>query len=264
MNVNPQTVRKALLFVLGAALGGTVGYFVAGLIIYKLNETPEDCLAVEENDGSEPDEPRPALDGNEHIEPFITTDSFTKGAEEVAKNGAKKTDYARVAKELNPPGVDLAMLAAKYKTPAEQAAKEDVNLANKPMPYVISAETYAEDESFNKEQLTYYSQDATYANPNDEVVKNALQLVGNAHLHFGEMNDDPDMVYIRNEDLNIDYEVACIDKSYDILVRGLDPEPEPKAEKPKPEKKDAEDVVKKIKARRSRKVEKLNEEETGE
>lgn len=73
-------------------------------------------------------------------------------------------------------------------------------------PYVISPEEFG-DSDYATITLWYYT-DGVVTNDNGKVIKNTDELIGREYVkHFGEYEEDPDAVYVRNEDQEIDYEV---------------------------------------------------------
>lgn len=91
-------------------------------------------------------------------------------------------------------------------------------------PYVVSFEEYSEN-SENHEQvtLTYYSGDDTLADERDQPIDNTGYTVGDDNLlRFGAGSHDPNVVYIRNERLSMDFEVLKSRGKYAKEVLGID------------------------------------------
>jgi plasmid stabilization system protein ParE len=77
-------------------------------------------------------------------------------------------------------------------------------------PYVISHDEFLEN-AFEHEQaaLIYYEGDDILAESNDAVIDEVESVVGNDNLsRFGHGSRDPNVVYIRNERTESDYEVT--------------------------------------------------------
>ena len=73
-------------------------------------------------------------------------------------------------------------------------------------PYVISPEEFG-DSDYAVLTMTYFL-DGTVLNDHDKIVKNATDLLGeNFADHFGDYPEDPDTVYVRNDGLQIDFEI---------------------------------------------------------
>lgn len=91
-----------------------------------------------------------------------------------------------------------------------------------PDPYVISAEDYHETNlNHEKSSITYFNVDDTLVDESEEPIVDPESIIGDALMHFGESEEDPDIVYVRNEKLGIDYEVIRTEKSYQETVLGI-------------------------------------------
>ena len=87
--------------------------------------------------------------------------------------------------------------------PMDDEEEEEVN--NK-KPYVISPEEFGASE-YAIISLTHFS-DGTVINDKDKIVSNSAELLGDDFAdHFDDYETDPDVVYVRNDALGIDFEV---------------------------------------------------------
>jgi hypothetical protein len=85
------------------------------------------------------------------------------------------------------------------------------------------------EAAMNDHQTLYYFEDGVYADENSEQIDHPQTLIGaNAHLHFGEESADPDVVYIRNSRLEIDYEIIREKGTYKKEVLGIEEKPKGK------------------------------------
>jgi hypothetical protein len=91
------------------------------------------------------------------------------------------------------------------------------------LPYIISMEDYSDThENFDKLNLTYYDEDDTLADENEEIVTDVEATIGFDSLScFGENDDDKDTIYVRNERLGADFEVNQVHQSYSEMVLGI-------------------------------------------
>ncbi len=100
-----------------------------------------------------------------------------------------------------------------------QAAKAE----NK--PYLISKQAFLENE-VEHDQLTlvYYEEDDLLIDPSDNIVEDVDPLIGLSHLsNFGDfkvLGDDNNIIYIRNEAQQIDFEVIRSKGNYAKEVLG--------------------------------------------
>lgn len=87
-------------------------------------------------------------------------------------------------------------------------------------PYVIHKDEFFADEmGFKQETLTYYSGDDIMADPQDTPIYNYGGLMG--ELKFGHGSKDPNVVYIRNEVIHMEWEVLLHQSSFEHEVLGL-------------------------------------------
>ena len=81
-------------------------------------------------------------------------------------------------------------------------------------PYIISMDEYFEtEEAWDKDTLSYYEGDDTLVDERDKTVEDVEKYIGSRHLHmFGVLSNDKNIVYVRNPNINTDFEI--------ILERG--------------------------------------------
>lgn len=94
-------------------------------------------------------------------------------------------------------------------------------------PYVISAQEYYHEIGHEQINLTYYDKDKVVANDSDEVVSDPEVdvLIGLSHLEmFGVGSGDPNVVFIRNNNSSMDFEITWSEGSYKALTGFVDDE----------------------------------------
>lgn len=93
-------------------------------------------------------------------------------------------------------------------------------------PYVISVDTFMDDDAFEKLTISYYEDDDTLADDQDRIIPDIEQTIGRKNLdRFGDSDPaDKYIVYVRNERKRVDYEVAHEESAYSRVVLGLDEE----------------------------------------
>lgn len=89
-------------------------------------------------------------------------------------------------------------------------------------PYVIStAEFYEDKETYQKLSVTYYSRDRVLVDEHDQPVPDIQGTIGpSIKRKFGQKSDDPQIVHIRNDHLEVDFEVRHDERSYKEVVLG--------------------------------------------
>ena len=111
-------------------------------------------------------------------------------------------------------------------------------------PYIIAYEEYHEDfDHHEKDTLTYYAGDDTLADSMDEIVDDSDYKIGENGLDFfGWRSYDENVVYVRNENIGVDFEVLHDPGRYSHVVLGMeiDPDDSPRV-KTKPRKMREED-----------------------
>ena len=89
--------------------------------------------------------------------------------------------------------------------------------------YPISFKAFTEDKPhYDKLTITYYEDDATLADDQDGIIPDIRATIGpDALQHFGWLSGSDDVVYIRNDDISVDFEVIRAEGSYDEIVMGI-------------------------------------------
>jgi hypothetical protein len=201
--MNHNMTKKVVAYALGGISGAIVGYFAGELIAYKIAQK-ENEEALQE-----------AID--EVVSGYKPEAEEETGKPETKNGNAPKIDYTKYAVKSNPEKPSLAELASSI---------DHTQPAKKASIYIISVDAYSEQPNYTKEPITYYESDATYSDSNEMIISDPERVLGaNLHLHFGEESEDPDVVYVRNEDTQTDYEVIRIHKSYKTEVLGEPEEP---------------------------------------
>ena len=87
--------------------------------------------------------------------------------------------------------------------------------AERYMPHIIPPGLVGDEDSYDTETLTYYS-DGVLTDDQDNPIEDIQGMIGNDSLmHFGEY--EPDAVYVRNDRLKIDFEILLDNDRYDRL-----------------------------------------------
>lgn len=91
-------------------------------------------------------------------------------------------------------------------------------------PYVISFDEFdAGEEGHEQQNLSYYVDDNTLVDERDAPIDNTEYVVGDDNLlRFGHGSNDKNVVYVRNENIDTDFEIVRALGSYKRDVLGLD------------------------------------------
>lgn len=96
-------------------------------------------------------------------------------------------------------------------------------------PYVVPLDEFSEGEkSYDKISLTYYDETDVLCSENNDVVEDPMELLGVDWMgRFGDGSGDRNVVYVRNDNLEADFEVVLDHRSYEEAVLGVKPERKP-------------------------------------
>lgn len=91
------------------------------------------------------------------------------------------------------------------------------------VPYVIHKDEMSQNEKeYEQSSLTYYEDDDVLADERDEPITDQDEIVGVHNLgKFGHGSNDPNIVYVRNDRLGVDYEIARSKGSFAEEVHGF-------------------------------------------
>jgi hypothetical protein len=189
-----NSVKKFVVFAIGAIIGGGASY------IFVKKQVEEEMVEI-----------------TEELEEYRDRRRFSAGG----IDRSQCDDFCGRAKNSDQPvGV--------FHTPDEEAEYQetlegcgyvenppDVDDCNTfiPSPYIIDQQTFVEDvDECEKLSLTYYTNEDILLDDHQEIVPDRESIIGsNAFLDcFGFNPDDQDVVYVRNEQLGIDFEIIRV------------------------------------------------------
>lgn len=94
--------------------------------------------------------------------------------------------------------------------------------------YIISYDEYYENEPDHEQTtITYYDGDEVLADAADIEIPDLAAIGGAGNLSFGYGSNDENIVYVRNEKMSMDFEIARSGGKYSIEVLGLQVEEPP-------------------------------------
>lgn len=133
-------------------------------------------------------------------------------------------DYTKPEREVIDPGfetkVDRSKPSLESMATNVRQWKEEEEM-NK--PYIITDDEYAEDNGYAKETVWLYEVDGALVGDNDEVIDNDEDCIGKAILkNVGQYFKDSDTIYVRNDLMQVDFEIGLQHKSFSRDVLGLE------------------------------------------
>jgi hypothetical protein len=168
---------------------------------------PPESVVIEEEDDSSVDEDNIPSPDVEEESPIRSTFNPTEADRREFQEQMEKL------KEPSPPYED------------KWDYHEELKTRSPDIPYVIHIDESNEMEGYQQVTLTYYDSDDVLCNERDEIVDHGAErdrLVGERNLNlFGHGSGQPDVVYIRNDRLEIVFEVCRSEGSFSEEVHGI-------------------------------------------
>jgi len=222
VNVNKAVVTEVVIFGLGLSIGGGVAYALTKRKYVKLID--EEIESVKQTydrryKSGEFATPAAALatvrnleEQREDIDEQL--DDFSKEIRDLGYDGAPT--------EAPDPEIPVITNLGEV-----EVTVEDLPMPDNMEPHVISYEDFmdADWNHFDKISITYFQQDDTLMDDNEEVIPDIENLLGpDATSSFGGISQDPDQVFIRAGKMRTDFEVTRDVRSYQEVVLQIDPE----------------------------------------
>lgn len=226
-----MNIKLLPFYALGGAIGGFVGALVGSYVADRwfnddYKKDAEEVIEVE------------PMTWEEAVEEESQPEKLEKKKVPEKK---EKRDYARIYKSSKEELTleELEHEAAKYKNNSSLGTRNNGLIREEQkVPRIISEEEFYLGDENLKLTYTYYSQDDTLADENEEIVPNRGDILGQEALKsFGRGGSDPDTVYVYSPGTSTKYEITRLRNSYQQVVLGQDIEEEPIVEeKPAPRK----------------------------
>jgi hypothetical protein len=193
-----NTVKNILIFGAGVLTGSIITFML----------TKQEYEEVEED---------PAEPSDEEVEE-VEEDKKEEKEEKVLV--LPRDHYKRVVRQLNYDSVSKEREDTNDEDPAETEHPTENSWEE---PYIIDVGQFAEEmDNYDKMTVYYYEDDDTLADEEEELISDIGSTIGNDTLsHFDEDPEDPDVIYVRNSNCEVDYEVIRLRKSYSETVSGF-------------------------------------------
>lgn len=234
-----QVVKNNPVVVAAALVGGlVVGAFVGWKWkLHKLRlqveqEVEKEAEAIRDfySLASKKDYPTPA-DAAKDLIPNKLQDDAAE-ALKTYRDGVPHVAYHKVTvdRESLAPAVTNGHILAEQQVEIARNVFEDpfdysaeVAMRTPDEPYIITKDEFLENEhNHSQESLTFYEGDDALSDSKDQVLVNPKNLVGADTLdRFGYGSEDENIVYVRNEKLELDFEIARSPGSFGEEVLGF-------------------------------------------
>lgn len=234
-----EKLKITLALGTGLLVGGLVGYAIAEKHVRK---QAEDEIADARRVFNKLREDAVASAEEQARADWFGTDSPGDGEnyEEVADEDLTVADLHEAARTLNyappsgprpDPRPPIESFIDDIKEPEVKSvydpAKDPTQWDRNPnFPYVITEEEFMQDEeNYSKISVKYYDKDSSLVDDRDQYIPNADSIVGDDNMEqFGIGTDSPDIVYVRNDRLESDFEVTREHANYSIDILGFEPD----------------------------------------
>lgn len=128
--------------------------------------------------------------------------------------------------EEAPPVTVVNNIFIKDGVPDNEAFDYDAEVAQRSTdaPYIISHDEYYQNETdYDQATLTYFEGDDVVADDRDQPLPDPEVTVGDENLaRFGHGSKDNNIVYVRNDELEVDFEILRSNGKYAKEVLGFD------------------------------------------
>lgn len=138
--------------------------------------------------------------------------------------------YQGTGARPTPPKISYEKFATSSATPVviETETEVRVNVFDKPAEplediRIVSLEEFNEnDGDYIQNTLTYFEKDRVLVDEKEEKIEDIEKTIGeHALLNFGVISEDPNVVYVRNDVIKLDFEICRSPGSYVEEVLGM-------------------------------------------
>lgn len=202
-------LKGIVLFLSGTAIGYAAGYFLTKRHYENLYRTEieltkaelrEHYLGKTEPKDTEktPDEEKTSGTAKTENNPLL------KYAADLAKR--ERYNYG----DPSAVGTDDVEEDEPYVAPGEDY--KPIGDINAPAPYIIHPDVYGQEDDYTTAELLCFADDVIVDDTDLPIENRNMHIPRDLINHFGEF--DADTVYVRNEQLKIDYEILRSERSY--------------------------------------------------
>lgn len=202
--MNKSTLSNFLIFVVGAGIGSAV--------TWKVLKTKYEQIIQEEIDSVK--EVYSKLNTVDEMHEMDIPQLVKKAIEDGASNKTDRVTGVAALKEYDETLKKQGYVNYSDVKKQEEGGLESVEIDK---PYQISPDEFGNDNEYDCKYLTYYEDGVLVYDETDDEVDDVGQIVGfDFFKYFGTYEDD--IVWIRNDALECDYEITADHRNYTDVV----------------------------------------------
>ena len=209
MNLNKNIVRSASLVAGGILVGASTTYFFTKKSLERKYKAiaDEEIQSVREHFKLMRKEPP-------YDNPQTALEAYTERVRELdymVENGVEAYEEE----------------ATKYETHNVFDTEVEIDVTLEPRshekPYLLTVQEFmADGDDYDKLTVTYFEEDDTLVDDRDEVVPDKSVVGDGTFERFGHGSGSPDIVYVRNEQIQTDFEIIRDKQSYHEMILGIE------------------------------------------
>ena len=205
-------LKESIIFIVGAGLGGLIGYKYAEKKLTELNEKDIAELKAYYNN----EYMGKLLKNKEQMDEIADklTEIDEQNSNDNSDNSSEKANWDEKVEEIKEKSTK------KTKKGTKKAKNEPVEEKIEPPKdnrVIISSEEFLEENDFDKETMYYYEEDEVFCTPEYEIVHEGIDLIGKENLDNVGMFEDG-VLYVRNELYGKDFEIIFYEGAYSDIV----------------------------------------------
>lgn len=145
---------------------------------------------------------------------------------------SQKVQYNKIVKEnYEPSEGDLVEDGGNESCEIDATVHQNVfqEARDPKVPYIITQDEFMANETgYEQATLTYYATGGVVTDDRDDKFEDSDTILGDGFAaNFGKDSSDENVVHVRNESLQMEFELVRSDLSYEEAVLGIDPDEAP-------------------------------------
>lgn len=215
--MNRTTIASVISLIVGGIIGSGATYLYLKKDFEKRMNDEVDalhnvyggkCIVVNPSDDFGDDEEEEEYHDTGDISPNITFCGSEKDLEQkLAEAESPQDDEPEDDDEADEEPDD-------YNERAGEEATKVYSMSKKNRPYIIKTEDFGSEPGYGEETIYYYMEDGAVVNDNDEEIDTYETMLGNTLTKYGFDKNDEHSIYVRNPNLEMDYEIIKVYQAF--------------------------------------------------